>query len=197
MAEKHIPLGELYDLCPGKPKGVCPVRFCRKSSRDHGRLCHMHNLRAWRTRNPMKAAFTTLRDHALGKKREFSLSFEDFKILCIETGYVEGKGQSPENLSIDRIDFRHGYIPGNIRVTTVTINSRKGNHEKFIKTSAGLVQWEEIDIAEFIEAEKTRADKYDPRNKFKSIPVPFDDDDEERLEKAFGLASSNQESDPF
>lgn len=143
-------------------------------------------------RNPTRAAFATLRDHAIGRKLEFSIKYEDFVKLCEETGYVEGKGQSPNDLSIDRRDFRRGYVPGNIRVTTVSINSIKGNHERFIKMSWGLVPWEEIDISEFIESEKARKDRYDPRNKFKSIPTPFDDDDEERLEKAFGLSKSNR-----
>ncbi len=151
----------------------------------------MHDHRAWRIRNPIRAAFATLRDHSVGRKLEFSLPFEDFSLLCIETGYIEGKGQSPNDLSIDRIDFRKGYVPGNIRVTTVSINSTKGNHEKAIKMSWGLVPWGEIDISEFIESERARKDRYDPRNKLKSIPAPFEEDDDERLEKAFGLAKQS------
>lgn len=187
MPEVTIPLSELYALCPGKPKGTCPVRFCRKCSRKAGRLCHMHDVRAWRKRNPTRAAYNTLRDHAKGRGLEFSITFEDFQQICEATGYSLKKGISPNALSMDRRDFRKGYVPGNIRVTTVSINSAKGTHEKFIKLSNGLVEWCEIEIEKYIEKEQERADRYDPRNTHKSIPASFDDDDEERLEKTFGL----------
>jgi hypothetical protein len=51
---------------------------------------------------------------------------EQFKQFCQETNYIAGKGRTLLSYSIDRIDNTKGYTIDNIRVITVTENSRKG-----------------------------------------------------------------------
>lgn len=121
--------------------------------------------------------------------------------ICKLTGYVELKGNRPQDLSMDRIDFRKGYVPGNIRVTTVSINSKKGNVEKTVKLSWGLIVWSEIQISQYIEAEAERKEKYDPRKKFQQSVTDAMSDDEEMddswADMAFGRSKSLTNEDPF
>lgn len=202
MPENDVPMGAIFTLCKTKAKGCCPVSHCRKKSRGNGgKLCSAHHMRLWRVRNPARAAFTTLRDHARGRKLEFSITFDQFLEICKVTGYVELKGNRPQDLSMDRIDFRKGYVPGNIRVTTVCINSKKGNVEKTVKLSWGLIVWSEIQISQYIEAESARKEKYDPRKKFQqSVADAMDDepDDDSWADRAFGRSKKpTNDNDPF
>lgn len=163
MAELDLKLSDLFHLCEGKGKGACPVRFCRNSSRQHGRLCGTHHTTAWRKRNPVKAAWLNLRTHANRRKLAFDIPLEVFKELCERTGYLEGKGSRPESLAIDRIQNWKGYVMGNIRVVTVAVNGLKGYHEGKLKLSSGQeVMWEEIGIDQYIRQNEERVAAYNP-----------------------------------
>lgn len=200
MPEIETPMGAIFILCTHKGKGCCPVSHCRRKSRGNGgKLCSTHHMRLWRARNPARAAFSTLRDHANARKIEFTLTFEQFLDICKLTGYVEFKGQRPQDLSMDRINFREGYVPGNIRVTTVSINLKKGNVEKTVKMSWGLIVWSEIQISQYIEAETARKDKYDPRKRFETPHTETDDDEDEDawVDMAFGRSRQLTNEDPF
>jgi hypothetical protein len=163
MAELDIPLGELFHLCYGKPKGLCVVRHCRNSRREHGRLCGTHHMAAWRKRNPMKAAWSTLKYHAKARKLPFTITFDQFKEICEATGYMERKGQRPEDLALDRIKNWKGYTLENVRVITVAVNGSKGYHEGRLKLSSGQeVLWDEIGIDESLRRGEDRLTQYNP-----------------------------------
>lgn len=181
MSEIDLPLGSIFHLCPDKAKGKCPVRFCKRPSRAHGRLCGTHHVAAWRKRNPVKAAWKNLKDHAKARKLDFNIPFETFVELCEKTGYMEGKGHKPEDLAIDRIENWKGYVIGNIRVVTVEVNGRKGYHEGRIKLKGGqTVMWEVIGIDAHLREKEERRQSYNPYPKQEDPdePPPPEDQDE-------------------
>ena len=81
--------------------------------------------RRWRERNPLRYFFNKLRYRARERGKVFSLTFEYYCKLVRASGYLEKKGKTATSLSIDRIDEKLGYVPGNVQVITLSENSRK------------------------------------------------------------------------
>lgn len=104
----------------------CRVKYCRRPARKHSSLCTTCDKKLWRKKYPMKAAFQTLRQNSRRRGKVFMLTFEEFKKFCYKTNYIAGKGRSKESYSIDRVKNDNGYLLSNIRVLTVSENSRKG-----------------------------------------------------------------------
>lgn len=150
--EKTIPLNELFKLAARKDRRLCSVRFCRKPRRKCRSLCQNHHQIAWRLRNPTKAAYANIRQKARQRGIRFALEFAYFEQLVRATAeatgmdYVEGRGRSPGALQIDRIDFTKGYEPGNLRVTTTTVNAAKAAVEKKLK----LLNGDYVDLHEVV-----------------------------------------------
>lgn len=142
--ERPAQITDLFRLAKSKPRHLCAVRGCRnKRAGDGGRLCSAHRQLAWRLRNPTRAAFASLRDHAKGRKVEFSLTWEDFRRLSDATGYAANRGQTLGALAVDRIDFRRGYVPGNVRIVTVAENAAKGYVEGVLAARGWSSPWAE------------------------------------------------------
>jgi hypothetical protein len=73
----------------------------------------------------MRYAFANIKRSADKRHIPFDLSFDDFKIFCEKTGYLESKGKESESLTIDRIDSNIGYQLDNIRAITWEQNCSK------------------------------------------------------------------------
>lgn len=125
----------LFQFTKEPREGVCPVRYCTNpsGSKTVSGLCSKHNMRRWRKGDPRRAAFSTLRDHAKGRRIKFDLSFEYFCGLtdayCFYDPEAEDRGDYP---SLDRIDATKGYERGNLRVVSISDNSIKGNKERYL-----------------------------------------------------------------
>ncbi len=78
----------------------------------------------------MKAAYYALRDNSKRRGKEFTLTLQEFEQFCYQTKYLAGRGRSVDSYSIDRIDNTKGYTAENIRVLTVSENSKK--HTKLL-----------------------------------------------------------------
>lgn len=78
-----------------------------------------------RLKNPEKYAYQTLKDNAKRRKKEFTLTFEEFKEFCVHTSYIARKGRSKNCIHIDRIKENCGYRKDNIQPLTNTENVRK------------------------------------------------------------------------
>lgn len=96
----------------------------------------------WREKNPMKAAFQTLRHNSTRRHIFFDLTFEEFKQFCYETNYMAGKGRSSKSYSIDRrIEGKKpGYTFDNIQMLPKGINSEKEAARRKKKTL--IYDWE-------------------------------------------------------
>lgn len=130
MSEIQLPV-DFYVLVQGKPRHLCAVKGCRSNAAKGVRLCSGHKMAKWRAANPRRAAYCTLRDHAVRRKLSFTISFEWFCNFCNETGYDIEKGNFSSNLHIDRIDPTKGYDPDNLQALSCSENTAKGNAERW------------------------------------------------------------------
>ena len=103
----------------------CATRFCTRKVKAKGLCAKCYN-RYQRKNNPIQYAYQTLKDNSKRRGKEFLLTLEEFTQFCIKTEYIKGKGKKSESYSIDRIDNTKGYIVSNIRILTLSENSRKG-----------------------------------------------------------------------
>lgn len=106
-------------------KNKCATKFCTNERGKNRLVCHCCRSKKFRKEQPMKASFQTLRYNARRRGKEFSLTFEQFEKFCYETNYIAGRGRQKTSFSIDRIDNNKGYSIDNIRVLSVSDNSRR------------------------------------------------------------------------
>jgi hypothetical protein len=137
MAEVDIEMGEFYSFVEGKGGDLCRVRSCRNPHAPARTLCYKHHMKLWRARNPMRATYNNVKGKAKQRKIAFSLTFDEFVSICEASGYIEGKGHAPDDLSLDRVDPNKGYEFDNIAVITISENSSKGSYERWVTTKDG------------------------------------------------------------
>lgn len=111
--------------------GLCWVKGCSRKSRADRCLCHMHDMRRWRAKQKKTADYCTLRDHAKARGIDFSITLDYWRGLVDAFAYYDPPGDDAA-LSIDRVDPTKGYVEGNIRVVTVSLNSIKSNKERYL-----------------------------------------------------------------
>lgn len=107
-----------------KAAGKCSTPRCRRAAGKKQRLCPRCWYRRYAETNPIGCAFNNIRKRARQRGHPFTLTREEFARLVTESGWIEKRGKTAKSLSIDRIDPRRGYEPGNVRVVTLSQNSR-------------------------------------------------------------------------
>jgi len=116
--------------------GRCPISRCKNAPRNIGthptstQLCGSHHKELWRIRNPVRAAYDSLRTRARRRNIIFTLTLAHFTEIITPTAYLTESGSTRYCLHIDRKDATLGYINGNIQVLTCTENVAKGNAER-------------------------------------------------------------------
>lgn len=132
----------LFTLKQTPGPGMCCVIGCRMKHVPKRRggnllLCSRHYQQRWRWLNPKQAVYRALKDHATARGITFTLSYDYFLGLTDAFGYWTFEAtEFAAQPSIDRVDCRKGYEPGNIRVVTVSENSVKSNRERFLSPEA-------------------------------------------------------------
>lgn len=116
-----------------KQAGLCITKFCRKKSVKKRNNCHSCRKRKFALDNPLKYSFMNLRQRAKARGKVFTITYEYYEKLAIESGYDKGKGRFADDLTLDRKKNELGYIPGNIGVCTRRVNSYKMNHHDYKK----------------------------------------------------------------
>ena len=89
-------------------------------------------MRKWRTSNPGRAAYSSVRDHAEARKIKFTLTYEQFLTVIKGTGYLEHSGSRRSDLQIDRVEAHKDYSFDNVHVVTCGENSKKSNWERHL-----------------------------------------------------------------
>jgi hypothetical protein len=87
--------------------------------------CSRCRSRRWKEKFPLHYSFKNLRVRAKQRGKTFTLTREFYVEFALKTDYHKLKGKTSLSLSIDRIDNRRGYEPGNIRAITLRENSRR------------------------------------------------------------------------
>lgn len=139
-----------------KASHLCPVAGCREHHHKRMRLCSKHYMRWWRHSNPEKASYATLRDHAKGRGIAFTISFDYWLGLTDAFAYFEHTADTfGDFLSIDRVNATKGYVPGNMRVVTISENAAKGNRERYLPENVQeLLERKRLNVREDIEPEE-------------------------------------------
>lgn len=106
----------------------CLTPGCKNMARERRNYCCTCSSRKYDS--PLKVQFWNLRKSATRRGKVFTLTFEDFRVLAVESGYDIGSGRHSHDLHIDRIDPDKGYEPGNVQVITARENVLKGFQER-------------------------------------------------------------------
>lgn len=127
-------LPEIFQFKKTPGPGFCRVKGCRDTGhKKKFGLCHAHYQHAWRLCYEKASAYATLRDHAKGRGIEFSISRDYFDGLVDAVGFFEQpKTEFKLYPSFDRISVEKGYVPGNLRVCSVSENARKGRRTDYL-----------------------------------------------------------------
>ena len=88
--------------------------------------CWKCRSRLLKQRRPWTYVLNMIRHSARKRKLAFTLTVESFKTWCIQTGYLEKRGNKPGDLTIDRINWNEGYHIWNLQVLTHEENSEQG-----------------------------------------------------------------------
>lgn len=114
-----------------KDKGLCVAYRCMHKHSARDRFCHKHRKRFQKDNNPLVYCYGYLKQNAKRRGKAFDLTLEEFKKFCDETDYLELKGKLGKSASIDRIDNTKGYSYDNIRVLSLSDNTKKRNEEDY------------------------------------------------------------------
>jgi len=123
-----------FEFAKNKAPGRCPVRGCRNPSRKDRALCHRHEQRRWRAHNPIKNYYNELKQRAKKRGHAFTISYDYFLGFCHATQFLEE--HEGKVLTIERINASKGYVPGNIEALETSLNTAKGNRERWLSDEA-------------------------------------------------------------
>ena len=125
-------------------KHYCLTPRCRglvNKKNEHSPFCSKCRSRHFRRDHPAMAHYLDLKNRAKQRGHEFSITFEYYhQTVWLDTGYAQQHGKSAECLSVDRIRNELGYIPGNLRVLTLSENSRRQQRKSFVPFFARQVE---------------------------------------------------------
>lgn len=116
-----------------KAAGVfCCAYGCKNSAIAKKRgLCHTHYSRYRRIVDPVYNRYVNFKGNALRRKKEFTITLQEFRKFCAETGYIICKGKRGRNCTIDRIRNWEGYNINNIQILSIGSNLDKYHkHDK-------------------------------------------------------------------
>lgn len=111
-----------------KKKGVycCAYACSNKPNSKLGGLCYKHYRRKVKERDPVYCRYNNFKNNARRRGKEFTITLNQFRNFCNETGYIIKKGMRGMNATVDRINNERGYHIDNIQLLTHRANSSKG-----------------------------------------------------------------------
>lgn len=112
-----------------KSKKLCSTKRCMNNRAPTRTICHTCFSKKARAKNPLWYAWRNLASSAAKRGLEFSLTFEFFSEMAVQTDYINKKGVAATSYTIDRKDSTKGYTPDNVQVMLKGLNSAKGNKE--------------------------------------------------------------------
>lgn len=117
-----------------KKKSQCQVIRCQRPARvrvhsnlriETCRTCITCESRLWRANHPDRDAYRQIKDRALRRGQIFEITFEQFLQSIAGTDYLARRGTGRNELHLDRIRVKEGYVMGNLQVITTAENLRK------------------------------------------------------------------------
>ncbi len=117
-----------------KEAGIfCCAYGCNESPvYKKGGLCHKHYARKLRFVDPVGSRYNQFKSKAKQRQKDFTITIEQFRKFCSETGYIITKFKRGRNASVDRINNNLGYSIDNIQLLTMSKNIQKYiNEDRF------------------------------------------------------------------
>lgn len=129
----------LFEFKKSPAPDKCCVKNCReeagnkkKKVKDHW-FCHRHWQTRYRWKNPKNDAYRRLKDHSKGRNLDFTITLDYFLGMMDCAAAWDREAESRGDIvTIDRINAALGYVPGNIRVISLSLNAAKGNRERHL-----------------------------------------------------------------
>lgn len=114
-----------------KDKGVTCCAFgCKgKAIARKAGMCHKHFARHRKIIDPVYDRYRAFKSSALKRRISFTITLEDFRKYCAETGYIIVKGRRGKACSVDRKDNTKGYDIDNIQLLTMRANINKWHYQ--------------------------------------------------------------------
>ena len=106
-------------------KYCCAYNCTNKPVSKKGGLCHKHYARKRREDDPIGTRYNQFKGNAKKRHKDFTITLEQFRQFCKDTGYLINKGKRGKNATIDRIKNKYGYHIWNIQLLTLRQNSSK------------------------------------------------------------------------
>ena len=122
----------MFKISPAKKDlGVyCCAYACRNEPiKKKGGLCHKHYARKLREQDPVLVRWMQAKGKAKQRNKPWSITLDQFRDFCNQTGYLVKKGRRGQNSTIDRIDNNKGYTIDNIQLLTNRQNASKGDKD--------------------------------------------------------------------
>lgn len=88
-------------------------------------LCHKHYARKLRVVDPVGSRYNQFKNNAVKRNKIFTISIDQFRNFCTETGYIITKFKRGRNATIDLINNELGYHIDNIQLLTMNQNLQK------------------------------------------------------------------------
>lgn len=120
----------MFRIIKHKNGGLCQAHGCGNKRTERDNLCPKHRHRYNKENNPENYTYHLLKANARRRGHSCSLTLEEFKEFCKDTGYMDLKGRRPLSASIDRIDPNKGYEKGNIQIMSLRDNAVKQHTDK-------------------------------------------------------------------
>lgn len=111
-------------------KRKCQNKHCRKLAAKDRSICHSCKMKNYKESHPVEYAYQVLKNNAKRRNKEFTLTLDQFKKFCYETGVLHGRGRESTSYHIDRIDDTKGYTADNIQVLTNAQNVLKEHRRR-------------------------------------------------------------------
>lgn len=106
----------------------CCAYACKnKPIKKLGGLCYKHYRRKRRKLDPVYCRYNNFKGNAKKRNIVFTITLQEFRFFCKQTGYIITKGKRGQNATIDRRCNAHGYHLWNIQLLTNRANASKGN----------------------------------------------------------------------
>lgn len=117
----------MFVIIPDKKKkrGLCCAHSCKDKPTKKDRFCSKHRHRYNKYINHCRYTYQALKANARRRGKAFTITIEEFRVFCDETGYLKKKGRLGSSASIDRINPDRGYEPDNIQILSVSENVAK------------------------------------------------------------------------
>lgn len=137
---------------------ICTTAYCKNLTKNSNKYCSTCRSRKSRSSNPIRYAYTTLKNNAKRRGKPFNISYEYFKNFANEVEYLSKKGTGASSYHIDRKEEHLGYVEGNLQLLTNTANVHKyvkwcgrdqlGNNH-FTTVTAGLNSEQDLEDLPF------------------------------------------------